>query len=478
MSGKKFRMIDVLLSVVTSVLVCEAVAPAAAIGNAQFFWWAILIVAFLLPYGMVVAELATTYDDEGGLFDWIRRAFGDNWGSRVSWYYWINFPLWVASLAILFSDTIAVLAGVSLGTPIAIAIQLAFIWGVALISFSKVSDAAWLLNLTAAVKVIVVILVGALGIWYAENNGFAGNMSPHTFLPSFDADGLTYLSIILFNFMGFEVVATFTGSMADPKKQIPIAIIVGGLGIAALYLFGAFGVGAAIPSSQISLDSGLLDAVGIILGQASPLFVGIAVAFLFTFIGTMVCWSYGANYVADYAAKKGDMPKLFDGESKSGAPRNATIICSVVASALCLVAPVMDLIGMSSLFWVFFSLNVVFLIISYVPMFPAFLKLRSIDPDRPRPFRVPGNGIVLKVIAYLPAVLIILSIIATVVPLNGSEAELSKLPSLIGTIAVLVIGELLRVVLSHQRKVDYLGMDKSGDSETWDIDHGYIEKEE
>ena len=90
---KRFRMADAILSVICIVFVCEAAAPAAAIGNAQFFWWIFLMVAFLLPYGMIVSELGSTYDDEGGLFDWVRRAFGDAWGARVSWYYWINYPL-------------------------------------------------------------------------------------------------------------------------------------------------------------------------------------------------------------------------------------------------------------------------------------------------------------------------------------------------------------------------------------------------
>ena len=82
---KRFRMIDAILTVICVVFVAEAAAPAAAIGNQQFFWWIFLILTFLLPYGMVVAELGTTYDSDGGLYDWIRDAIGDAWGSRVAW---------------------------------------------------------------------------------------------------------------------------------------------------------------------------------------------------------------------------------------------------------------------------------------------------------------------------------------------------------------------------------------------------------
>ena len=60
---KKFSFVSVILSVICAVFVCEAAAPAAAIGNQQFFWRIFLIITFLLPYGMVAAEFGTVYDE-------------------------------------------------------------------------------------------------------------------------------------------------------------------------------------------------------------------------------------------------------------------------------------------------------------------------------------------------------------------------------------------------------------------------------
>ena len=60
---KKFSFVSVILSVICVVFVCEAAVPAAAIGNQQFFWRIFLIITFLLPYGMVAAELGTAYDE-------------------------------------------------------------------------------------------------------------------------------------------------------------------------------------------------------------------------------------------------------------------------------------------------------------------------------------------------------------------------------------------------------------------------------
>ena len=480
MAGKKFSLFEVILSVICVVFTIEAAAPASAMGNVQFFWWIFLIIAFLMPYGLIVCELGTTYaDDEGGIADWVRRAFGDKWGSRVSWYYWINFPLWMASLAFLFPETIALMTGFELDLIPTLAIELAFVWIVVFMSFSKVSDSGWILNLSAVLKVLIAVSVGGLGIYYAVTNGFASDMSPATFLPSMDASSLTYLSIILFNFMGFEVICTFAGAMKNPSKDIPKAIVLGGLAIGAIYLFCSFGIGAAIPADQIDPDFGMIYAVMTMVGEASPIFMLICIIFLVTLFANMASWSFGVNFVAEHAARKKNMPKVFAHESKKNQmPTGAAIVNGVVASVLVLLSPVMELAGFDSFFWIFFSMNIVFLLISYIPMFPAFLKLRKIDPAANRVFKVPGGHGVALVVAWVPVILLVLAIIATIVPLNGSPDEMGKIPMLIGVIAFVILGEIVRIWSARGRKDDYGGMGSSGDPFEFDVAHGYEEMPE
>ncbi len=457
-SKKKFSFISVILSVICVVFVAEAAAPAAAIGNAQFFWWIFLIVTFLLPYGMVVAELGTTYDSDGGLYDWIRDAFGDKWGSRVSWYYWINFPLWIASLATLFPDILGMVFGVEIGLVPMLVIELAFVWIVVLMSFSKVSDAAWILNGGAVLKVAIAVAVGALGIWFAMNNGFAGDMSVQTFLPDLtNTSALTYLSIILFNFMGFEVICTFAGDMQNPARDIPKAIILGGLAIGAIYLFCGFGIGAAIPADQIDPDFGMIMAVQTMVGS-SPIFSIICIAFLITLFANMASWSFGVNSVASYAAKHGNMPKVFAHENeKSGMPTGAAVVNGVVATLTLLLQPVPIPAISEGIFWMLFSMNVVFLLISYIPMFPAFLKLRKVDSQRERVFKFPFKGTLMIVALAVPAIELVLSIIATIVPLSGAEVA-DKLPILIGVVVFIVLGEVVRVWSARGREDEYRGL--------------------
>lgn len=444
MSGKKkFRMIDAILTVICVVFVAEAAAPVAAIGNSQYFWWLFMMICFLVPYGLISSELGTTYDNGGGLYDWVTTAHGHKWGSRVAWYYWINFPLWMASLAVVFPDMLSLITGKEINTVVAIIIELAFIWIVTFIAFTPTADAVWILNGAAAIKVLLALGVGAFGIYGAVKNGLANPITVSNLLPSFDLDSLSFISVIIFNMLGFEVICTMSDDMENPKKQIPQAIVIGGLVIAAIYMFSAFGIGAAIPTKEISTDSGLIDAFMLLTGKTGGIFISaVAILFLLTLFGNMISWSTGVNEVAAYAAENGDMPSVFGKRSeKNNMPTGAATATAIVASIVVIIAP---FIPSQDLFWAFFSLNLVMFLLSYVPMFPGFLKLRKNDPDSERPFKVPGGNVMLKVMAYVPMVLIIVSIIFTAVPLSfDSETLAATLPITIGAIICIVIGEFI-----------------------------------
>ena len=275
MEKNQFRLADVILSVICVVFVAEAAAPVASIGNSQYFWWIFMILAFLLPYGLIAAELGTAYAGDGGLYDWIHAAYPNGkWAARASWYYWINFPLWMASLAVMCPELITFITGRSLGTFGSLVVELLFIWIVTLIACYPVCDSIIILNVSAVIKIVLALLVGGLGVWYISRYGFVNDMSARTFLPSFDLNSLSYISVIIFNFLGFEVVCTYANNMSDPKKQIPQSIVTGGIVIAAIYLFSAFGIGAAVDVREISVDSGLIDAVSLILGGSGGVLTG------------------------------------------------------------------------------------------------------------------------------------------------------------------------------------------------------------
>lgn len=88
----------------------------------------------------------------------------------------------------------------------------------------------------------------------------------------------------------------------------------------------------------------------------------------------------------------------------------------------------------------------------YLPISPAFLKLRKSDPGTVRPFRVSGGPVLLAVMAYVPMALILISIFFCAVPLSfDAETLTSVLPITVGTILCILIGELL-IIFREKRK--------------------------
>ncbi|ANZ65538.1 amino acid:proton antiporter (plasmid) [Secundilactobacillus paracollinoides] len=444
---KKFRLFDAVLMSVVVILVVESAAPGAAIGTSQFFWWIFLLILFFLPYGLISSELGTAYTGDGGLYDWVKQAFGSRWGGRLAWVYWINYPIWMASLAVLFSQVAGTIFGLHLSTFASILIELVFVWFVVVLGNKPVSESKWILNLAAFAKIFTILSLFVLGVYVAVTKGVANSFAPHNLLPQMNVNSFSNLSVIIFNFLGFEVVATMADDMDNPKKQIPQAIIYGGILIAFFYLLSAFGMSVAVPTSKLSASSGLLDSFILMLGHMNWFVVIIGILFLYILASEMISWALGVNYVADYAAKDHVLPAVFGKEDKNDMPVGTGYLNGIVASVLVIAAP---FIPNQDIFWAFFSLNVIALLMSYMMMFPAFLKLRKMDPDRERPFKVPGNKFMIQLMTWVPEVLLVVTIIFTIIPLNGTHAEISsKMPILIGTIITLAVGEIVVRYANH-----------------------------
>ena len=98
-----------------------------------------------------------------------------------------------------------------------------------------------------------------------------------------------------------------------------------------------------------------------------------------------------------------------------------------------------------------------FLLLTYIPMFPAFWNLRKVDPDRPRIYEFPFKGIWMKIALIVPAVELVLAVIATVCPLSADEVA-DKIPMLIGLAVFIIIGEILRIWSAKDREVEYKGL--------------------
>ena len=448
---KKFKLFDAVLAAVCVTMVVESVAPTAAIGNSQYFWWLLMFIIFFIPYGFITAELGSTYLDKGGLYDWVKRAYGRSWGSRTAWYYWIQFVFWLASLAVLFTEVLSQVIGRDIPIVISVTLQLALIWIMCYGSLLPISINKWLINLGTYAKVILMLGLGIFGLYCGIVFGFANPItSVSGLLPSIG--GITFISVIILNFKGFEVVAAFTGDMKNPKKEIPKAFLLGGILICFFYVFASFGIGAAIPVVDLSTSGGLIDSFiyffNVLSLPGNVLVPIIGALFLFTLFINVLSWALGVNYVASHAAEQNSMPKVFGRRNREGAPIGSIILIGVISSLMVIVVP---FIPNPDIFWGFFALQIITLFFAYLLMFPAFAKLRKIDPDTIRPFKTPGNHFVIVLIAYVPLAILIISVIFSMVyPLVDGTWYFDTM-IVTGTIAALLFGEII-VFLTGQTK--------------------------
>ena len=453
---KKFKLVDAILGTVCLTLVCESVMPTAAIGNTQYFWWIFLLIAFCLPYGMITAELGTTYPSEGGMYDWVKRAFGPKWAGRVAWNYWINFPLWIASLAVAVTDIVAGMFDIELNIWILLIIQLAYVWLVTFLGTKRVGESKYVVNLGTAFKIILLLGIGLLGVYTVIKTGESANpiTSIGDLFPSFDLESWSFISIILFNFMGFEVVGTWASDMDDPRKDIPKALIFGGLLMAIFYVLPAAGFNIALspevvsnmdPENVVEVLTALFTAVGLSAGAIKVIVIIAGFMFIYTFIANIASWSFGVNEVAKYAALDGSMPKMFTPTNEEGVPYKASIINGVVASLIVIGGVVANLINedFGASFSLFFCLSWITLLISYAPMFLAFLKLRATDRKTKRVYRVPGGDLAITLATWVPFVILVLGIVFTLFGDFTYEYVVDNIPLYAGVILSFICEEIL-----------------------------------
>ncbi len=442
---KVFGLFSMVLFSVSAILVADTVGSSAAMGVQGLGFWIILGLLFFIPYGFVTAELGSAWPDEGGIYVWVKNAFGPGAGTVTSWMYWVNTAIWAPSVFVLFIGAIEVAWGVDVPPVWEAVIVIAMVWAIVLVGILPLKYSKFVPNLSAALKVIVLVGLGVLGVAFVIKHGAANSFSLSQWVPSWNTDSLSFLPIIIYSYMGFELMNSAGGAIRNPKRDVPKMIVLAGGAILAVYMFATFGVLAAIDVKDVSFVTGITDALKLmvdqVFGGASWLFYIAVVMLLFTFFGNMVTWSIGANQTIGATGLDETAPGVFGHVNKRfGTPDYAFVLLGVIATAITVLAYVLDP-TQSSVFWTLFALSSIVFLIPYLLMFPALLVLRHKYPDQPRPYVVPGG----KVGAWIATILCEAGIVLTLVlffyfPAEGVSKGTFWVITGGGTIVSLLIG--------------------------------------
>jgi len=395
---KVFGLASMVLFSVSAILVGDTIASSAAMGAQGLTFWIILGVLFFIPYGFVTAELGAAWPDDGGIYVWVREAFGPMWGTVTAWLYWVNVALWAPSVFVLFVYTAVAAFGLTIPLWGEALIVIALIWLMVVIGTVPIKYSKWVPNLSAGVKIVIFVVLGLAGVAAAmKNGGLANSFALKEWMPVFSFDNLTYLPVVVYSLMGFELMSSVGDSIHNPKRDIPKMIYASGAAILFTYMFATFGILAIIPVGDIKIETGIVDALrpafeSVLGAAAGPVFAIVALGVLFTFLGNMVTWSIGANESISATGMDETAPGVFGHKHpKNGTPDYAFYLMGIIATVVTIAT--YALFGNNQgVFWAIFSLSSVVFLLPYVLMFPSLVVLRHKFPDQPRPYTVAGGN--------------------------------------------------------------------------------------
>ncbi len=395
MATKKVSLWKMVLFTVCGILVLDTFVAPAAIGVSSITIWIITAILFFIPYGLITAELGAAYPEDGGIFAWVDRAFGKLSSTLVGWFYWVNVAFWMPAVFIAFSwwFQLAYFPNLPIFWGAAIAVGLS--WVVVYIGIKGIELSVMVTNIAAVLKVFVLIIFGILGIVYGAKNGFANSFALSEFVPSF-GDALVFAPAIVYNLLGFELISSIAGKLENPSKNIPKMTIMAGIMIAALYVFGTFGVLASTPAASVDPLDGFfyaLQELSTVFGSAGPVIfkfiIGIS---LFTLMANMISWTLGGVEVLDAANLEKKSPFLAHKNKKYGTPDYSYILMGVISTVL-IVFNFMLSGNANDVFWTILSFSFVVFLLPYLWLFPAFIKLRLTDSKTKRPYVLPGGKV-------------------------------------------------------------------------------------
>lgn len=440
---------DMVLFTVSAILLLDTLAAGATVGPSAVFWWIFLGVVFFVPYALICSEMGTTWPEQGGLYAWIRDAFGRRWASRATWAYWVNTAVWMPAIFILFAGIFSQVFAPQLSLAAQIGIGIGLTWLAVTINVITLDVGKWIPNLGAITKLVVITAIVGGALLYTTEHGMANSFTLESMLPN-GGSSLQYMSVIVYGMLGFELVSAGSDEMKNPARDVPRAILVSGFIIIVMYLLATVAILAAIPAGDIDLVEGLIDTLYLFFGateagRALALVLGIGA--LYTFFANGVTWALGCNRAMAEAAAEGEFPAVLARQHPAlGTPTGAAIMLGVISTVVLLLYGFLAG-SKEDLFWSLFAFSAVIFLLPYIVLVFAFVRMRRADPDRHRPFRVPGGDAFATLIAMVCALVLGLSILLLVyTPGIGVQW-----PVLLGAVTVTAIGEVVIRLTEHHR---------------------------
>lgn len=425
---KKLSLFSLISFLVSGIIVLDTFVAPARLGASAITLWIIVAVLFMIPNGFINAELGGAYPD--GLVSWVKKSMGEFHATMAGWFYWVNVAFWMPAVFIVFTFWFSMTffpdgeGWTVLTNPQMILIAVAACWALVMTVRAGIEVGVMVQKIATVIKIAVLLIFGILGIVHAVQNGPSEVFVGANWIPEFsDLTVITLVSAIVFNLLGFELVASIGDRVKDPGKTIPKAITFGAIIIGGLYIFATYGVLQAATLADLSDEIFIVDGFIIsmeiltesVFGSFGPaVFKFIMAGALFSLIANMISWVIGASEILEDADFAKMYPVFNERHKKYGTLSKSYILMGIISTVLILVGLGLGESG-DEAFWTILAFSMVIFIFPYIYLTPAVLKLRKLDGDESREFLIPGGKLGLKISAGLNFIFIALSLVLLLV---------------------------------------------------------------
>ncbi|WP_250310834.1 APC family permease [Rickettsia endosymbiont of Oedothorax gibbosus] len=317
---------------------------------------------------LLFAILCCRLPQTGGPHVYLKKAFGNDVAFFTGWTYWVI--SWVSTAVVVISAItyLTPLIGVSNSFVILI-LQILLLFAIMLLNLKGVEVAGRAEFILAILKFIPLIVVPIAALYQFDSNNFVMDKQITNLTFSQILGKVTLLTF--WGFIGLESATAQAGSVMNPSKTIPRAVVIGTLCVAILYLINSVGIiGLIPPEDLIHSKAPYVDATQIIFGGQWHLLISLIASIIC--IGTLNAWVLISGQIALGLAQDGLMPSFFAKQNKNGAPIWSLVI-SCIGILLLLISTTNE--DLSEQITEIIDFSVISFLFVYLACSVAFLKL-------------------------------------------------------------------------------------------------------
>jgi amino acid transporter len=378
---------DVVLFNITAIVGLRWLTTAASqFGLASLLLWMLAMLVFFLPSAVAVRELADIDPAAGGIYRWVRRAFGPAQGFVAAWGYWVNNLFYFPSLLVATAAVAAYAGGprfVHLGDNNLFigALSLAGLWLALGMNLVGLRVGKRLQNLGGYGTWLPAGIFVALAAWSLLAHGSATAVTARGLFPAtLDLQSINFFATMTFAFAGLELAPTLGDEIHDPAATLRRGIVVSGVATVAIYVLGTAAMLVALPAETVSITNGVPQATAALVERLgapwlAPVVALVAVLIVLGNLGGVGAWLAGSARLPFVAGLDGALPPAFGRIH----PRWQTpYLALLVQGGLATVFVVASLIGTTvrNAYLVLTQTMLILFFIPYLYVFAAYLRLR------------------------------------------------------------------------------------------------------